>query len=54
MGRAGRFGTKGLTITFSSSEQDNETLKNIQERFLVKMDELPENIKSSDYSNFLI
>lgn len=46
VGRAGRFGTKGLTITFSSSDEDNTLLKKIQERFLVKIEPLPESIKS--------
>merc|ERR1712188_209871 len=30
VGRAGRFGTKGLAITFSSSEEDAEVLKKVQ------------------------
>ena len=35
VGRAGRFGTKGLSISFVSSEQDEEVLKQIQKRFEV-------------------
>jgi ATP-dependent RNA helicase UAP56/SUB2 len=33
VGRAGRFGTKGLSISFVSSEQDQEVLKAIEKRF---------------------
>ncbi|CAD0097781.1 unnamed protein product [Aureobasidium mustum] len=33
VGRAGRFGTKGLSISFVSSEQDQEVLKTIEKRF---------------------
>lgn len=35
VGRAGRFGTKGLGITFVASGEDEEVLKKIQERFTV-------------------
>jgi ATP-dependent RNA helicase UAP56/SUB2 len=35
VGRAGRFGTKGLSISFVSSEADEEVLKQIQKRFEV-------------------
>jgi len=51
VGRAGRFGTKGLTITFVTSEEDNTILKEIQERFLIKVKEFPETIDSSTYMN---
>lgn len=51
VGRAGRFGTKGLTITFVSDDADKECLKKIQDRFLVKIDHLPGQIKASDYMN---
>jgi len=37
VGRAGRFGTKGLGITFSSSTEDEVILKEIQSRFLVQL-----------------
>jgi len=33
VGRAGRFGTKGMAITFVSSEKDKETFEEIQSRF---------------------
>jgi ATP-dependent RNA helicase UAP56/SUB2 len=37
VGRAGRFGTKGLSISFVSSEQDQEVLKQIEKRFEVAL-----------------
>merc|ERR1719424_2216888 len=37
VGRAGRFGTKGLALTFVSSEEDTEVLKQVQERFEVNV-----------------
>ena len=51
VGRAGRFGTKGLAITFVSSDQDQEVLKSIQSRFEVAVPELPETIEASSYMN---
>jgi hypothetical protein len=37
VGRAGRFGTKGLAISFVTTEQDKEVLKNIEKRFEVAL-----------------
>jgi len=54
VGRAGRFGTKGLTITFSSTEEDNTRLQEIQNRFLIKMKELPETVDPSTYSKMIL
>ncbi len=51
VGRAGRFGTKGLAITFSSSPEDEAILKEIQSRFVVKIKPLPNSIETSSYSN---
>ena len=48
--RAGRFGTKGLAITFVSSDADQEVLDQIQARFEVKVIDLPDHIDSSSYS----
>lgn len=42
VGRAGRFGTKGIAISFVSSERDMEVLKAIEARFEKKVDEYPE------------
>ena len=51
VGRAGRFGTKGLTISFISSPKDHEILEEIQKRFEVKIEELPTQIDASSYMN---
>ncbi|GJC97320.1 ATP-dependent RNA helicase SUB2 [Colletotrichum higginsianum] len=37
VGRAGRFGTKGLAISFVSTDQDQEVLKAIEKRFEVAL-----------------
>ncbi|XP_054155525.1 spliceosome RNA helicase DDX39B [Oppia nitens] len=47
--RAGRFGTKGLAITFVSDETDAKTLNEVQDRFDVNIPELPEEIDISSY-----
>jgi ATP-dependent RNA helicase UAP56/SUB2 len=47
--RAGRFGTKGLAITFVSDEGDAETLNKVQDRFDVTIPELPAEIDVSSY-----
>ncbi|KAG8178790.1 hypothetical protein JTE90_022418 [Oedothorax gibbosus] len=47
--RAGRFGTKGLAVTFVSDEADAKTLNEVQERFDVNISELPEEIDISSY-----
>ena len=55
VGRAGRFGTKGLAISFISEQEDLVVLEEIQKRFEVKIEELPTTIDVSTYSkNFLI
>lgn len=51
VGRAGRFGTKGLAVSFVSGEKDQEVLKQIQERFEVKITELPKKLNASSYKN---
>ncbi|KPP77041.1 ATP-dependent RNA helicase DDX39A-like [Scleropages formosus] len=52
--RAGRFGTKGLAITFVSDETDAKTLNDVQDRFEVNVAELPEEIDISTYSKYYI
>merc|ERR1712086_918815 len=47
--RAGRFGTKGLAITFVSDETDAKVLNEVQDRFEVDITELPEEIDLSTY-----
>ena len=54
VGRAGRFGTKGLAITFVSNQEDLATLDAIQKRFEVKIEELPTTIDVSTYSKLYI
>jgi len=41
VGRAGRFGTKGVAISFVSTDQDQEVLKLIEKRFEVALPEFP-------------
>jgi len=52
--RAGRFGTKGLAITLVSDEADVRILNQIQERFVVNITELPDEIDISTYSECLV
>lgn len=47
--RAGRFGTKGLAITFVSDENDAKILNSVQDRFDISITELPEKIDVSTY-----
>ncbi|XP_075253811.1 ATP-dependent RNA helicase DDX39A-like [Convolutriloba macropyga] len=47
--RAGRFGTKGLAITFVSSDEDAAILNKVQERFDVQISELPDELDVSTY-----
>lgn len=49
VGRAGRFGTKGLAITFIGSDEDSKILDAVHERFEVEIKELPEQIDTSTY-----
>ena len=37
VGRAGRFGTRGLSISFVTTEEDEEVLADTQRRFEVKI-----------------
>uniref|UniRef100_A0A2P2HWA3 RNA helicase n=1 Tax=Hirondellea gigas TaxID=1518452 RepID=A0A2P2HWA3_9CRUS len=47
--RAGRFGTKGLAVTFVSEEKDAKILNEVQERFDVSITELPDEMDLSTY-----
>lgn len=49
VGRAGRFGTKGLAISFVSTDEDKGCMANIQTRFEVNVTELPDTIDTSSY-----
>jgi len=50
VGRAGRFGTKGLAVSFISTPADEEEMKKVQERFAVQVPEMPDRIDISTYS----
>jgi len=47
--RAGRFGTKGLSISFVAAAADKDILTQIQSRFVVNVPELPDEIDASTY-----
>merc|ERR1712048_696686 len=49
VGRAGRFGTKGLGITFTSTADEQKVLDDIQSRFEVKIAPLQDEIDTSSY-----
>ncbi|KAL9624796.1 MAG: hypothetical protein Q9160_001151 [Pyrenula sp. 1 TL-2023] len=50
VGRAGRFGTKGLSISFVSNDQDETVIKDVETRFEAKVPEYPkEGVESSSY-----
>lgn len=51
VGRAGRFGTKGLAISFISSDADAEVLQGVQSRFEVAISSLPDSIDQASYMN---
>jgi len=51
VGRAGRFNTKGLAITYVSSEEDSDVLNKVQQRFEVQIRECPVKIDESTYMN---
>merc|ERR1711977_741081 len=51
VGRAGRFGTKGLAISFTSNEEDAEVLKKTQARFEVNIADMPATIDTTAYIN---
>merc|ERR1711887_506265 len=47
--RAGRFGTKGLAISFIADDEDEKIQKSVQDRFEVTVTALPEEIDISTY-----
>ncbi|KYO03532.1 ATP-dependent RNA helicase UAP56 [Plasmodium gaboni] len=51
VGRAGRFGTKGLAVTFVSSQEDTLALNEVQTRFEVAISEMPNKIDCNEYIN---
>merc|ERR1711966_285754 len=51
VGRAGRFGTKGLALSFCTGEEDAEVLKKVQARFEVNISDMPATIDTTAYIN---
>jgi ATP-dependent RNA helicase UAP56/SUB2 len=51
VGRAGRFGTKGLAITFIANKEDTDVMNQVQSRFEVEVKELPAHIEASTYKS---
>merc|ERR1712194_543543 len=51
VGRAGRFGTKGLAVAFVTSDEDEAVLKVVQDRFEVNIDAMPAQIDTTSYLN---
>jgi len=51
VGRAGRFGTKGLAISFVGGDEETKVLTEVQERFAIKIPTLPETIDQTTYRN---
>lgn len=49
VGRSGRFGTKGLAITFAASKDDATILDEVQSRFEVEVPALPDEIDTESY-----
>jgi ATP-dependent RNA helicase UAP56/SUB2 len=49
VGRAGRFGTKGLAISFVSTDEDQALMTEVQGRFAVEVPEMPAEIDISTY-----
>merc|ERR1711908_19930 len=47
--RAGRFGTKGLSVTFVSDDKDAKIQKSVQDRFEVTVTALPDEMDLSTY-----
>eukprot|EP01125_Pyxidicula_operculata_P004133 TRINITY_DN159_c0_g1_i2.p1 TRINITY_DN159_c0_g1~~TRINITY_DN159_c0_g1_i2.p1 ORF type:complete len:435 (-),score=108.43 TRINITY_DN159_c0_g1_i2:194-1309(-) len=47
VGRAGRFGTKGIAISFISSDVDSEVLEKVRKKFVVDLPELPEQLSDA-------
>jgi superfamily II DNA/RNA helicase len=53
VGRSGRFGTRGLAISFISCEADVKIIETVQLRFQVDVAPLPDSIDVSTYSKLL-
>ncbi|KAJ7747697.1 hypothetical protein DFH07DRAFT_1037118 [Mycena maculata] len=53
-GCAGRFGTKGLAVTFVSSNIDLQAMATIQSRFTATVPELPDHIDPASYIQYIV
>jgi ATP-dependent RNA helicase UAP56/SUB2 len=49
VGRAGRYNTKGIAITFVTTEDDKKVLEEIQTRFELKIEQLPQTIDETTF-----
>jgi len=49
VGRAGRFGTKGLAVSFVSTDEDRAVMEKVRKQFVVKLPELPDEIDCTTY-----
>ncbi|KAF2068264.1 hypothetical protein CYY_010411 [Polysphondylium violaceum] len=49
VGRAGRFDTKGLAISFITSDEDKEVFANVQSKLVISVKDLPDKIDPSTY-----
>lgn len=54
VGRAGRFGSKGITITFLASEEDQKVFNELLERYSIKAGTLPKEVDPKIYSMFFL
>ena len=48
MGRAGRFNTAGIAITFASNEEERKVLKDIEEKYKITINEFPSKIEENE------
>lgn len=51
VGRAGRFGTKGLAISFISNKGESDVMEEVQLKFAVEVPPLPDVVDKSLYMN---
>lgn len=51
VGRAGRYNTEGISVSFVNNEADEKVLKDVQARFEIKIQELPQKIDDNTFKN---
>jgi superfamily II DNA/RNA helicase len=49
--RAGRFGTKGIAISFITTDEDQTVLNDVQSKYVSQIPEMPAEIPASSYSS---